>query len=99
MFFQNFHSNYSVPDTPSSQINGKCLVYAEDNFDGRIKLSDLHPTTYITSASCSSFCHNAIISDCHYAFNGTCRYQLTLNANQSATYDCVISNTGMIVSL
>ena len=94
--------NYSLQESPSKPIKGKCLVNVDDNFDGRIKYSNLQPKKW-DSVSCHSACSRAIISDCHYASDGICKYRLTVLQMAIGTgplkFDCVITNTGRIDAL
>ena len=94
--------NYSLQQSPSKPIKGKCLVYVDDNFDGRIKYSNLQQRKW-DSVSCHSACSRAMISDCHYSSDDICKYRLTVLEMNIGTgpsnYDCVITNTGRIDAL
>ena len=80
---------------------GKCVVHVDDNFDGRIRYSDIFSHQW-TSDGCLEACKNAKIKNCQYTNDGICKYELFTHLKvQNTLYrpiqECVITSTGISI--
>ena len=89
---------YSSGNINVQTLAGKCMVHKDDNFDGRIRTSQLDPTP-LTQNDCLHFSRNVRIVNCQYTTEGLCTYQLTRLDNVAhKRYNCIITNIGKYIS-
>ena len=87
---------YIEQKSQADRIHGRCVVHADDNFDGRINYSDLTGNIQFNERTCLGACEHTRITNCHYTEDAICKYQLSvLNNLAHRKIDCVITSTGI----